>query len=95
MRTNKSILLFIISQVIFGCIKRENDIIVPVCQSACATINGQFTTGYGTAPLRIVSLTINWVNTQYLSGGTIRKKPSQQLMPMDIMNLSFKSGTMN
>jgi len=65
-------LLLCVLQTI-GCVKREDDLINPVCQS-CSVIKGRLTSGDGTIPIANAKITANWVNTFYLQGGTIRKK---------------------
>lgn len=72
---NKIIFFFFLSAILqlSGCVNREDDI-VPDCQSGCVTINGYITTGTGTEPLSNANIAVYWINTQYLSGGTVRKK---------------------
>lgn len=71
---NKLLLLFFtLMLVTTGCIKREDDLIGPVCQ-VCTVITGRLTTGDGTIPIENATVTANWVNTLYLHGGTVRKK---------------------
>lgn len=56
-----------------SCLTHEDDI-GPLCQRDCATIKGRITTGDGTRPLVDARIQVNWVNTAYLQGGTIRRK---------------------
>lgn len=73
-QVNKLLLLFFTLLLIAtGCIKSEDDLVGPVCQS-CTVIKGRLTTGDGTIPIENATITTNWVNTFYLQGGTIRKK---------------------
>ncbi|WP_276497897.1 hypothetical protein [Pontibacter litorisediminis] len=66
--------MLLVLLLISGCLDKEEDITGPVCLTGCTTIQGKLTTGTGSAPLGSAILTLEWVNTRYLSGGTIRKK---------------------
>ena len=74
MKKTVSPLLLLVLLLTTGCLNKEEDITGPLCQAGCTVIQGQVTTGTGTVPLQGATLTLEWENTRYLAGGTIRKK---------------------
>jgi hypothetical protein len=83
------LLLFVFLSIASGCIKKEDDLIGPVCQG-CTIIKGQLTSGDGTIPIANAKITTNWIKTFYLQGGTIRKKAATTTDSKGYYELKFQ-----